>query len=133
MLYTLLIIVASILFFSFATGYILMREAVKDKNLQKILVVCLLLTPPLTLWAFLRFLFVPPASVPFSEELGRIEDEIEVERARTFGGKMVHPSFSVRWKASYMYAFQKAASKIDPPLAVMLKTRHTQLPLNLRY
>jgi hypothetical protein len=121
MVYALLIAVASVLLLTFLTSYVLIREAVPDKNLRKVLLFSVILTPPLFVWALLRFLFVRPKPVPFSEELGRIEDEIENERARIFGGKVLHPSISERWRLSYMYAVQKAASKLDPPLASALK------------
>ncbi len=122
MLYALLIGVLSVLLLAFLTSYIVVREAVPDKGLRKILLVFVLLTPPLTVWAFLRFLFARARPPGFSEELGRIEDEIESERVRTFGGKALHPSFSERWRLSYMYAVQKAASKLDPPLASALNS-----------
>src|SRR6267378_1784885 len=121
MIYALLIAFMSVLLLTLLTSYVLVREAVSDKELRKILLLSVLLTPPLTVWAFLRFLFVRPKPVPFSRELGRIEDEIENERARTFGGKVLHPSFSERWRLSYLYAVQKTASKLNVPMASALK------------
>ena len=121
MVYALLIAFVSVLLLTLLTSYVLVREAVSDKVLRKILLLSVFLTPPLTVWAFLRFLFVRPKPVPFSGELGRIEDEIENERAITFGGKVLHPSFSERWRLSYMYAVQKTAFKLDPPMASVLK------------
>jgi hypothetical protein len=65
--------------------------------------------------------------VRYNGELGKIEDEIEEERVRTFGGKVMRPSFSERWKASYFDAVQKSATtaaKIDPGLSNSLCALH---------
>jgi hypothetical protein len=78
------------------------------------------MTPPITIFAFIKGLFGRRKPLRYNGELGRIEDEIEQERARTFGGKVMRPSFSERWKISYLYAVEKSAAaavKLDPTLS----------------
>jgi hypothetical protein len=87
-----------------------------------------LLTPPLTVLVFMRFFFKRPKPVRYSEELGCIEDQIEHERAQTFGGKVLHPSLSERWRLSYLYAVQKAAARLEPQLTSISNPRVYRRP-----
>lgn len=118
MTYTLLTI-GTVLFITFVMSYAILRKAVADKSLRRVLMVFVILTPPIAVFALVRGLFVRPKPIRYVEEIGRIEDEIETERASLFGEKVMHPSFSQRWKLSYLYAVQKstaAAVRLDPSL-----------------
>jgi hypothetical protein len=119
MLYTLLTLGATILFLTFVTSHIILRAAVSERPLRKLMTLLVIMVPPITIFAFVKGLFCRPKPVPYNQELGRIEDEIESERATTFGGKIIRPSFSERWKVSYLYAVEKgaaAAVRLDPDL-----------------
>lgn len=118
MLYTLLTI-GTILFLALTASYVVLRATVSDRPLRRLLMLFVVLTPPVAIFAFLRSLFFRPKPIPYSAELGRIEDEIESERASTFGGKIMRPSFSERWKSSYLYAVERsaaAAAKLNPSI-----------------
>lgn len=117
MLYALLLGFLTIVFLTVFTSYFVMREAVPDRSIRKLLLLTIVLTPPLGVWAFFKSLFVNVKPLGYSEELAGIEDSIEDERVETFGGKKLDPSFSHKWKASYLYALQKAAMRVDPPMA----------------
>jgi hypothetical protein len=123
MLNTLLSVVFTVLVLSFITSYVILRKAVSERSLRRLLLLLVVMTPPIALFAFAKALFFRPKPIRYSEELGRIEDEIESERARTFDGKIVHPSFSSRWRMSYLYAVEKsaaAASKLNPTINASL-------------
>jgi hypothetical protein len=119
MLYTLLTLIATVLFLTFVTSHMILRAAVSERPLRKLMLLLVIMVPPIAVFAFVKGLFSRPKPLRYNEELGRIEDEIESERANTFGGKIIRPSFSERWKVSYLYAVEKgaaAAVRIDPAL-----------------
>jgi hypothetical protein len=83
------------------------------------MLVFVVLTPFVMVVVFVKALFSRPKPIRYNDEIGRIEDEIESERVKMFGGRAMHPSFSERWKVSYLYAVEKsiaAAAKLDPNL-----------------
>ena len=111
-----LLTIGTILFLTFATSYVVLRVAGFEGPLRRFLLFFVALTPPIAIYALFRGLFVHPKPIRYSQELGKIEDEIESERAATFEEKIMHPSFSQRWKMSYVYAIEKsavAAAKFD--------------------
>jgi len=119
MAYTLLTLGATILLLTFVASYIIIRGAVSERPLRRLMMLLVIMVPPIAIFAFLKSLFYRPKPVPYNQELGIIEDEIESERANTFGGKIIRPSFSERWKVSYLYAVEKgaaAAVRLDPDI-----------------
>ena len=111
--------IGTVLFLTFVMSYAILRKAVADKSLRRVLMLFVIMTPPIAVFALVRGLFVRPKPLRYVGEFGKIEDEIETERASIFGEKIMHPSFSQRWKLSYLYAVQKstaAAVKLDPGL-----------------
>jgi hypothetical protein len=118
MLYTLLTIL-TVFLLTVATSYMVLRCAVAEPHLRKFFLFLIVLTPPIAIFALLRVLLGRPKPIPYSDELGKIEDEIESERATIFGGKIMHPSLSQRWRMSYLYAIEKSAAaavRFDPTL-----------------
>jgi hypothetical protein len=118
MLYTLLTLAATVLLLTFVTSHMILRAAVSERSLRKLMMLLVIMVPPVAVFAFVKSIFSRPKPIRYNEELGRIEDEIERERASTFGGKVM-PSFSERWKVSYLYAVEKsaaAAARLDPAL-----------------
>jgi len=117
MLYTLLTIVLITLLLTFVTSYMILRAAIPERHLRRLLLLFVIMTPFIALLALAKALFSRPKLILYSTELGKIEDEIESERAHTFGEKVVRPSFSERWRLSYLYAVERsalAAAKLDP-------------------
>lgn len=120
---TLLAIVLTTLALTFVASYMILQAAVSERPLRRLLLAFIIVTPLIMLVAIAKTLFSRPKPIRYSAELGRIEDEIESERAETFGEKVVHPSFSERWRISYLYAIEKsalAAAKIDRSLGSSL-------------
>jgi hypothetical protein len=119
MLYTLLTLAATVLLLTFVTSYMILRAAISERSLRKLMTLLVMMVPPIAVFAFVTGIFSRPKPIRYNEEIGRIEDEIERERASIFGGKIVRPSFSERWKLSYLYAVEKSAAaavKLDPAL-----------------
>src|SRR5437879_5719442 len=110
MTYTVLTLALTTLFLTFVTSYVILRVAVSERPFRNLLLLFVILTPPVALFAFIEALFVRPKPFKYSAELGKIEDEIERERVEIFGGKIIHPSFSQRWEMSYLYAVKKSAA-----------------------
>lgn len=116
MLYTLLTIAIVTLFLAFITSYMILRAAISEVPLRRLLLLFVVMTPFIALFAVAKALFSRPKLVRYSVELGRVEDEIESERARIFGEKIMYPSFSERWRLSYLDAVERsalAAAKFD--------------------
>lgn len=114
-----LLTIGTVLFLTFVMSYVILRKTVGDKSLRRVLMVFIILTPPIAVFALMRGLFVRQRPIPYIEEIGRIEDEIETERASIFAEKVMRPSFSQRWRLSYLYAVEKstvAAAKLGPSL-----------------
>jgi hypothetical protein len=109
MVYTLLTIV-TILFLTFVTSYMILRAVISERPLRRLLLLFVIMTPFIALLALAKALFTRPKLVRYGAELGRVEDEIESERAQTFGEKIMHPSFSERWRLSYLDAVERSAS-----------------------
>lgn len=117
MLYTLLTLLVTTLLLTIVTSYAILRAATPSGPIRKWLLLFIILTPPIAVVAIVKTIFFSAKPPRYIEELGRIEDEIENERVSTFGGKPIRPSFSERWRISYLYAVERsaiAAAKLDP-------------------
>lgn len=111
-----LLTIGTMLFLTLATSYVVLRLAGFEGAVRKLLLFFVVMTLPVAIYAVIRGLFVRPKPIRYREELGKIEDEIESERSATFEEMILHPSFSQRWKMSYLYAVEKnviAAAKFD--------------------
>jgi len=123
MLYTLLTSIATTLILAIVASYIILCMAISERIFRRVFLFVIIVTPLISIVALLKALFSSPKPLRYSEELGRIEDEIESERVNTFDDKIVHPSFSYRWRMAYLYAIERsamAAAKLDPSISVSL-------------
>jgi hypothetical protein len=119
MFYTLLNIIGATLALTIVSSFVILHAAVQDKTLRKLLRFFVIITIPIAILAIIKTIFFRTKTIPYSAELGKIEDEIEKERAKNFGCNVINPSFSEQWRVSYMYALEKgaaAAARIDPSL-----------------
>jgi hypothetical protein len=117
MLYTLLTVAFVTLLLTFVTSYMILQVVIPEKPFRRLLLLFVVMTPFIALFAVAKALFSRPKLIRYSADLGKIEDEIESERSRTFGERIVHPSFSQRWRLSYLDAVERsalAAAKLDP-------------------
>lgn len=126
MVYTLLNILFATFLLTLATSYMILHAAVSGRELRRMLLFFVFLTPFAALFALIKVIFSKTQPIRYNLELGGIEDEIERERVRIFGGPQMQPSFSHRWQKSYIYALEKSASaaakkfghSIDPKLCI---------------
>lgn len=120
MWHALLTSVATILLVTIIASYVVLRKAVSEPIFRRFLLLIVIVTPVITVIAIVKAIFSRAKPIRYSEELGRIEDEIEGERVNTFDDRIVHPSFSNRWRMAYLYALEKSASaaaKLDPSIS----------------
>lgn len=111
MLSALLTIVITTLIVTYLTSYVMLRKAVSNGPFRRILMLFVFITPFIVVFAAIKALFFSkPKPLRYSADLGRIEDQIEAERAQIFETEIIHPSFSYRWKMSYLYAVEKSAA-----------------------
>jgi hypothetical protein len=60
-----------------------------------------LVMPLIFLYATVTSIFSRKPMPRFNQEMAGIEDEIEAERVRIFGGEKTCPSFSAHWEQAY--------------------------------
>ena len=77
------------------------RAAIRDKSPRLFFMFLGLAMPFIFLYAAVRTLFSERRMIPYDGELARVEDEIEAERVRLFGGDVTCPSFSTQWEKAY--------------------------------
>ena len=83
--------------------------AIDSKAFRLVFIVLGAVTPAMFLYALVAT-FVAPKPVPFfQEEIANVEDDIENERVRIFGGQKTSPSFSKRWQIMYEAHLEKIA------------------------
>ncbi|HTZ73393.1 MAG TPA: hypothetical protein VMB47_05705 [Candidatus Aquilonibacter sp.] len=112
MWYTLLMSVVTVLILTFITSYAILRRAVRERELRRLLLFFVIITPFVSAIALMRALVRGSKPVRYSEQLGEIEDQIESERAVVFKDRPIHPSFSYMWRVSYLYALEKSAASV---------------------
>lgn len=125
MLGALLTIAITTLVLTFVISYVILRRAISDRGFRRFLMWFVFLTPFVALYGFAKALFSRPKTIVYSADLGRIEDKIEGERARIFDTSIMHPSFSYKWRLSYLYAVEKSATQMarfDPSIGNSLQT-----------
>jgi hypothetical protein len=96
-----------------SVAFVLAHVLISDRPVRKLFAILGVLVPPLAIWAILRTVLNGPASPKYSEQLALVEDEIETERVAIFGGQPLKPSFSEKWRSSYMYSLARAATKVE--------------------
>ena len=75
--------------------------AIENKGVRTVFIVLGIVMPAIFLYAAVASLFSRKPMLRYNEEMARVEDEIETERIRIFGGERTHPSFGERWKSTY--------------------------------
>jgi cbb3-type cytochrome oxidase subunit 3 len=76
-------------------------SAVDKKGFRLVFIVLGLAMPIIFVYAVVASIFSPRRAPRFNEEMARIEDDIENERIRIFGGERTCPSFSDHWQHAY--------------------------------
>jgi len=110
-----------------ATAYLLcaiitilmVNSAIDDKMMRRVFWLLGLLMPFIFVYAMFLSLRNPHV-VPYDIELATIEDGIEMERVRLFGGEITCPSFGARWELAYKSSLEKLlhnAAKASEKLA----------------
>lgn len=88
---------------------VMVFSAVQDKIFRGIFILAALAMPILSLWALIATVFTQKSVPCFEEEIARVEDEIESERIRIFGGERIYPSFGKQWEIMYETYVEKLA------------------------
>jgi hypothetical protein len=109
------------IFVTVAVSYLLVTSVacvlahllISDRSVRKLFAIVGVLVPPLAIWAILRTILKGHTSPKYSDQLALVEDEIEAERVAIFGGELLKPSFSEKWRSSYMYSLARAATKVE--------------------
>jgi hypothetical protein len=91
--------------------FLMVKAAIDDKIFRRIFLLLGLVMPFIFLYAAIVSLFSSRRVIPYDEEIGAMEDRIETERIRLFGGDITCPSFSDRWKSAYEVYIDKLVQR----------------------
>jgi hypothetical protein len=86
-------------------------SAIENKPVRVMFTVLGLVMPIIFLYSVVASLFSQKPMPRFNEEMARVEDEIETERLRLFGGERTCPSFGDRWERMYQAYLEKVVTK----------------------
>jgi len=81
--------------------------AIQLKPFRAMFIVVGVIMPAIFLYAAVKSLFSKKQMPQFNAEIARVEDDIETERVRLFGGDPTCPSFSNRWERMYQAYLEK--------------------------
>jgi len=90
---------------------VMVFSAIKDKTWRLIFMLAGLALPGVFLYALVSSLISQKPVPCFHGEVAKVEDEIETERLRVFGGERTAPSFSHRWQFMYEAYVERMAVK----------------------
>lgn len=99
MLFLEILILAYMLLAVLATSMVF--SAIDSKTFRLVFIVAGLTMPFILVYAAIRSLFTRSRMPRFNEEMANVEDEIETERLRIFGGERMCPSFGDHWRRAY--------------------------------
>ena len=93
------LLVVAYLVVAILTGFMVF-SAIANKAVRLMFIVLGLVMPIIFLYAVVASLFSRNHKAPprFNEEMAGVEDEIETERLRLFGGERTCPSFGEHWE-----------------------------------
>jgi hypothetical protein len=75
--------------------------AVNERGLRSVFILLGLIMPFILLYSIVASIFVRKPMPMYREEFAGVEDEIETERLKLFGGERVCPSFGDHWQRMY--------------------------------
>ena len=111
MLFVKLLIVAYLIVSALAVLMVL--SAIDSKGFRVAFIILGFGMPLIFLYSAVASFFSPKPVPRFNEEVAGVEDDIEAERIKLFGGERTCPSFSEHWKNMYQVylekVFQRAA------------------------
>lgn len=87
-------------------------SAVDDRTFRGLFVLLGLIMPFILLYSVVVSLFVRKSMPHFQVEYAKVEDDIETERLRIFGGERVCPSFGEYWKRMYQAYIETLVDKV---------------------
>ncbi len=109
MLFLQLLIVAYLIVGVIAT--LMVFSAIPNPGVRFMFVILGLVMPIIFLYATVTSLFATKRMLRFNEDMAKVEDEIEAERLRIFGGEPTCPSFGERWQLMYQAYIEKIVDK----------------------
>lgn len=89
---------------------VMVFAAISSKSFRLIFIPLGFVTPIIFLYAAITSIFVHKPVPCFQKELAEVEDDIETERIRIFGGERITPSFGKRWEAMYQAYVERIAA-----------------------
>lgn len=108
MLFLELVVVAYLIVAIIAVVMVL--SAINNKAFRVIFVILGLAMPGIFLYSAVISLFSRKPMPRFHAEMAKVEDDIETERVRIFGGERTCPSFGKRWEMMYQVYLEKVFS-----------------------
>ena len=93
---------------SLVVMYVVARSAIKDRVWRLLFCTMGAVFPFMFVWAIVKNALRPSTSrLQYCSQIAAVEDSIEAERIRIFGGEPLLPSFSERWQRSCQLEMQR--------------------------
>jgi|SRR5579862_9524000 len=124
MLFVKLLVVAYLIVSALAVLMVL--SAIDAKGFRIAFILLGLGMPLLFSYAVVASFFSKKSVPQFNEEMAGVEDDIEVERVKIFGGDKTCPSFSERWLRAYQLYLEKAATASEKIVLISREIFHHQ-------
>jgi len=90
---------------------VMVLSAIDNKAFRVIFIFLGLAMPGIFLYSAVISLFSRKPMPRFHPEMAKVEDDIETERLRIFGGERTCPSFGKRWEMMYQAYLEKLVAK----------------------
>jgi hypothetical protein len=90
---------------------LMVTAAIDHKPFRMIFIFLGLAMPVIFLYSAISSLFVRRPMPRFNEDMAKVEDDIETERVRIFGGERTCPSFGEHWQRMYQAYLEKVVEK----------------------
>jgi hypothetical protein len=95
-----------------ALAILMAFSAVNDRGLRSVFILLGLIMPFILLYSVVTSFFIRKPPPTFREEFADVEDDIETERIKIFGGKRLSPSFGDHWQRMYKVYLETLAERV---------------------
>jgi hypothetical protein len=90
---------------------VMVTSAIENRKARLVFAILGFAMPFIFLYATVSAIFSPRSVVPYDSELAKVEDGIEAERVRLFGGEITCPSLGTRWEQAYKFSLERLVQR----------------------
>jgi hypothetical protein len=91
---------------------VMVFSAIDNRGFRGVFIILGLIMPFLLLYSVVASLIVRKKMPIFRQEFAAVEDDIETERIKLFGGERVCPSFGDHWQRAYQAYLETVVGRV---------------------